>query len=189
MYEQNGTFWIAFAITWLTVKERSLENSEFLFTKKVSWKFQKKSFLRSFKTTCFLDHSLSDSSLVIFFKSTMSDRGKNHFIRAFQAFYRSLKPSAYRSYAHPGIHVGTDYLGNKYYEIPPSKWSLCELISFRIVICFSVNTVPERGRRNPKRWFTPERGQTATDYLGDWDQKIPPEWNGKFSMLTLMFTY
>lgn len=48
----------------------------------------------------------------------MAERGLNPFVKAFIYFARSLKPSFIRN--PPAKLVGTDHLGNKYYEAAPS---------------------------------------------------------------------
>lgn len=48
-----------------------------------------------------------------------TERGMNHFVRALVLFFRSLKPSVIRN-PRSDI-VGTDHLGNKYFEIQASK--------------------------------------------------------------------
>lgn len=50
---------------------------------------------------------------------TMTPRGMNPFVRAFVLFVRSLRPSVART--PRSDLVGTDHLGNKYFETPPSK--------------------------------------------------------------------
>ncbi|GFG31900.1 hypothetical protein Cfor_02519 [Coptotermes formosanus] len=58
-------------------------------------------------------------------------------------FLQSLKPRKIR-----GDLIGTDYFGNKYFEIPAN---------------------PQIGKRKPSRWFEPNVKE-------DFDQEIPAEW-------------
>lgn len=61
----------------------------------------------------------------------------------FRNFINSLKPRQIS-----GNLVGTDYFGNKYYEIPPD---------------------PSIGKRRANRWFEPVGKE-------DFDQEMPAEW-------------
>ena len=58
-------------------------------------------------------------------------------------FIQSLKPRRIH-----GDLMGTDYFGNKYFEIPAN---------------------PQIGKRKPSRWFEPKVKE-------DFDQEIPAEW-------------
>lgn len=61
----------------------------------------------------------------------------------FRNFIQSLKPRKIQ-----GDLIGTDYFGNKYFEIPAN---------------------PQIGKRKPSRWFEPK-------LKDDFDQEIPAEW-------------
>ena len=55
--------------------------------------------------------------------SIMSERGMNHFYKTVLYFVRSLRPSFIKS-QYGSVLIGKDHLGNKYYEIPASKYDL-----------------------------------------------------------------
>lgn len=61
----------------------------------------------------------------------------------FKNFINSFKPRQFR-----GTLIGTDYFGNKYYEIPAD---------------------PAVGRRKASRWFDPPEKE-------DFEQELPAEW-------------
>lgn len=61
----------------------------------------------------------------------------------FRNFINSLRPRQMR-----GTLIGTDYFGNKYYEIPAN---------------------PQLGKRKPSRWFEPVEKD-------DFQQEMPAEW-------------
>lgn len=61
----------------------------------------------------------------------------------FKNFINSLKPRQFR-----GTLIGSDYFGNKYYEIPAN---------------------PSVGKRKASRWFDPPEKE-------DFEQELPAEW-------------
>jgi NADH:ubiquinone oxidoreductase subunit len=63
----------------------------------------------------------------------------------FQNFWNSLRPRQLK-----GTYVGEDYLGNKYYEIPPQ---------------------PHLGKNRPTRWFEAEGGE-----MENLDKELTAEW-------------
>ncbi|XP_049883586.1 NADH dehydrogenase [ubiquinone] 1 alpha subcomplex assembly factor 2 [Pectinophora gossypiella] len=68
---------------------------------------------------------------------------------AFRNFINSLRPRQIR-----GNAMGTDYIGNKYFEIPAE---------------------PSLGKRKPTRWYDPPKGL-------DFENKIPSEWEAWLRM-------
>lgn len=52
----------------------------------------------------------------------MADRGMNPFVKAFWNFVRTLKPS--RLIGSRPEFIGSDHLGNKYFEIKNGKFFL-----------------------------------------------------------------
>ncbi|XP_053621274.1 NADH dehydrogenase [ubiquinone] 1 alpha subcomplex assembly factor 2 [Plodia interpunctella] len=66
-----------------------------------------------------------------------------------QNFINSLKPRQIR-----GNHIGKDYIGNVYFEIPAD---------------------PNRGKRKPSRWYDPPKGL-------DFQDPIPAEWQAWLRM-------
>ncbi|KDR10793.1 mimitin, mitochondrial [Zootermopsis nevadensis] len=70
-------------------------------------------------------------------------QGRSILAMIFRNFIQSLKPRKIR-----GDLVGTDYFGNRYFEIPAN---------------------PQIGKRKPSRWFEPKVKE-------DFDQEIPAEW-------------
>ncbi|XP_068626776.1 NADH dehydrogenase [ubiquinone] 1 alpha subcomplex assembly factor 2 isoform X2 [Battus philenor] len=60
-----------------------------------------------------------------------------------QNFINSFRPRQIK-----GNHIGKDYIGNIYFEIPAD---------------------PSRGKRRPSRWYDPPKGH-------DFENPIPPEW-------------
>jgi NADH:ubiquinone oxidoreductase subunit len=73
----------------------------------------------------------------------MAQQGRSILAMIFRNFIQSLKPRKIR-----GDLVGTDYFGNRYFEIPAN---------------------PQIGKRKPSRWFEPK-------VKDDFDQEIPAEW-------------
>ncbi|KAJ2948074.1 hypothetical protein O0L34_g9873 [Tuta absoluta] len=67
----------------------------------------------------------------------------------FNNFIDSLRPRPIR-----GNHVGSDYIGNKYFEIPPN---------------------PSVGKRKAERWYDPPKGL-------DFQDPIPAEWESWLRM-------
>jgi NADH dehydrogenase [ubiquinone] 1 alpha subcomplex assembly factor 2 len=70
-------------------------------------------------------------------------QGRSILAMIFRNFIQSLRPRQIR-----GDLVGTDYYGNKYYEIPAN---------------------PQIGKRKSSRWFEPK-------IKDDFEQEIPAEW-------------
>lgn len=75
----------------------------------------------------------------------MAQQGRSILAMIFRNFIQSLKPRRFQ-----GDLVGTDYFGNKYYEIPAN---------------------PQIGKRKPSRWFEPK-----SKLQEDFDQELPAEW-------------
>ncbi|XP_046992403.1 NADH dehydrogenase [ubiquinone] 1 alpha subcomplex assembly factor 2 isoform X2 [Schistocerca americana] len=73
----------------------------------------------------------------------MAKEGRSIIGMIFKNFIQSLKPRQIR-----GTPVGTDYLGNKYFEIPAN---------------------PSVGKRKASRWFEPA-------VKDNFEQEIPAEW-------------
>ncbi|KAL1460681.1 hypothetical protein WDU94_012639 [Cyamophila willieti] len=74
----------------------------------------------------------------------MARQGRRLFVEFFNDFINSLRPKHVRK----GNHIGTDYMGTKYFEIPAD---------------------PQGGIRRPTRSFEP----IVKDRF---DQTVPPEW-------------
>lgn len=74
----------------------------------------------------------------------------------FTNFFNSLKPRQFR-----GNYVGTDYFGNKYYEIPVNASS---------------------ARSKPSRWFEPPEAD-------NFQQEMPAEWESwlRGNKISLLF--
>lgn len=70
-------------------------------------------------------------------------QGRSILAMILRNFIQSLRPRKIR-----GDLVGTDYFGNKYFEIPAN---------------------PQIGKRKPSRWFEPK-------LKDDFEQEIPAEW-------------
>ncbi|XP_019864668.1 NADH dehydrogenase [ubiquinone] 1 alpha subcomplex assembly factor 2 [Aethina tumida] len=73
----------------------------------------------------------------------MAQQSRSIWAMIIRNFINSLKPRQIR-----GNQVGSDYFGNKYYEIPAN---------------------PSIGKRKPSRWFEPP---TKDDFM----QEMPAEW-------------
>jgi NADH:ubiquinone oxidoreductase subunit len=73
----------------------------------------------------------------------MTQQGRSILAMILRNFIQSLRPRQIR-----GDLVGTDYFGNKYYEIPAN---------------------PQIGKRKPSRWFEPK-------LKDDFEQELPAEW-------------
>ncbi|XP_054167508.1 NADH dehydrogenase [ubiquinone] 1 alpha subcomplex assembly factor 2-like [Oppia nitens] len=83
----------------------------------------------------------------------MSYRGRSSLSVIFERFIDSLKPKHIKTNTK---HMGTDYLGNNYYECLPKKLY--------------------DSRQQPRRWFKPPNEDL-------WDRQLPPEWNAWLRMM------
>ncbi|CAD0194995.1 unnamed protein product [Chrysodeixis includens] len=79
----------------------------------------------------------------------MSGESRNLWLIVFKNFINSFKPRQIR-----GNHMGKDYIGNAYYEIPAN---------------------PREGKRKPTRWYNPAKGL-------DFQDPIPSEWEAWLRM-------
>jgi NADH dehydrogenase [ubiquinone] 1 alpha subcomplex assembly factor 2 len=84
-----------------------------------------------------------EAELQLLYGKMTQQQGRSILAMIFRNFIQSLRPRKIR-----GDLVGTDYFGNKYYEIPAN---------------------PQIGKRKSSRWFEPK-------VKDDFEQEIPAEW-------------